>query len=212
MEHERLEQALRAAAAAYHRPPDTPRREMWLRIQAARAAAHTRHVQIAKPRPRVSPWVWSSGIAAALVIGLGLGRLSVRPAATRSSAGAAAQAEATNAAYRYAMVEHLNQTDAFLTLFRNPVRRREASPLTIATARQLLATNRLLLDSPAAAEQSTRFLLEDVELLLARIVQLSPETRREDRDLITESMDRSGILARLRLQKPIESLAERDPS
>ena len=53
-------------------------------------------------------------------------------------------------AYRLATLEHLGQSEAFLTLFRASVRTGGQERLASATARQLLATNRLLLDSPAA--------------------------------------------------------------
>ena len=81
-------------------------------------------------------------------------------------------------AYRLAAVEHLGQSEAFLTLFRASVRTGSQERLASATARQLLATNRLLLDSPAAQDRKTRLLLEDLELVLAEIAQLSPEATR----------------------------------
>ena len=44
-------------------------------------------------------------------------------------------------------------------------------------ARSLLGTNRLLLDSPVATDPRMRQLLEDLELVLAQIAQLSAEGR-----------------------------------
>jgi len=103
------------------------------------------------------------------------------------------------------MTEHLSQTETFLTLFRSSVGQRTTDTMAVATARQLLATNRLLLASPAAADQTTRSLLEDIELVLARIVQLSPDARAEDRELITEGMDQASVLPRLRMEVPAGS-------
>ena len=79
-----------------------------------------------------------------------------------------------DAAYRITAMEHLGQSEAFLTLFRASVRKGGNEQLASATARQLLATNRLLLDSPAASDARTRLLLQDLELVLAEIAQLAP--------------------------------------
>ena len=107
-----------------------------------------------------------------------------------------------DAAYRLAAAEHLGQAEAFLTLFRASVREGHRERLAPAAARQLLATNRLLLDSPAAADPRLRFLLQDLELVLAEIAQLAPERRHEDLKLITDGLDRDGMLVRLRAAVP----------
>ena len=70
------------------------------------------------------------------------------------------------------------------------------------SARELLATNRLLLDSPAARDRRTRLLLEDLELVLAEIAQLTPQATAGDRELIREGMERGGVLSRLRTVVP----------
>jgi hypothetical protein len=105
-------------------------------------------------------------------------------------------------AYRLATAEHLGQSEAFLTLFRASVRGDGDERLASATARQLLASNRLLLDSPAGADRRTRLLLEDLELVLAEIAQLSPQASSGDRELIREGMERGGVLTRLRSVVP----------
>ena len=88
------------------------------------------------------------------------------------------------AAYRLTTLEHLGQSEAFLTLFRASVRTGGQERLASATARQLLATNRLLLDSPAATDRKTRVLLEDLELVLAEIAQLAADAQPDDRVLV----------------------------
>ena len=105
-------------------------------------------------------------------------------------------------AYRLAAEEHLAQSEAFLTLFRASLERPGDHRLASATARQLLASNRLLLDSPAARDRSTRLLLEDLELVLAEIAQLSPGSPAQDRELIREGIERGGVLSRLRKAVP----------
>jgi hypothetical protein len=99
-------------------------------------------------------------------------------------------------------VEHLGQAEAFLTLFRASVRSGGDEQLASATARQLLANNRLLLDSPAGQDRKTRLLLEDLELVLAEISQLSSEPRSGDLQMIREGIERGGVLSRLRTVVP----------
>jgi hypothetical protein len=60
----------------------------------------------------------------------------------------------------------------------------------------------LLLDSPAADDQSTRLLLQDLELVLAEIAQLSVSSESHERDLITQNLEQGGVLSRLRTAVP----------
>lgn len=189
---EPLDESLRAAAREYHSPPETPRDAMWRAIQARRPAPYR--------------WLpWAAAAAALLALGIGIGRMSShREGGTVSPAPvAAAPGPRVNAtAYRLATVEHLGQSEAFLTRFRLQVRAGTEERRSSATARQLLATNRLLLDSPAARDRKTRLLLEDLELVLAEIAQLSPEAAPGDRELIREGLERGGMLPRLRTGVP----------
>jgi hypothetical protein len=199
---EPLEPSLLAAAREYRRPPEPPREAIWRAIQAERRAARA-------TRPALRRWVpWAAAAAALLAVGVGIGRLS-QPGRT-SDHGApvanwgpsAAAPRVSEAAYRLTTLEHLGQSEAFLTLFRSSVRTGGQEQLASATARQLLATNRLLLDSPAATDRKTRVLLEDLELVLAEIAQLAADPQPDDRALIGEGMDRGGVLSRLRTEVP----------
>jgi hypothetical protein len=201
MDDDQLDESLRAAAREYHLPPETPRDAMWRVIEAQRRADRARHATLRR-------WVpWAAAAAALLAVGVGIGRLSAP--GTRGPAPAPVAATATavgprvnETAYRLVTVEHLSQSEAFLTLFRASVRSGGEERLASATARQLLATNRLLLDSPAGRDRKTHVLLEDLELVLAEIAQLSPEATAGDRKLIREDMERGGMLARLRTVVP----------
>jgi len=204
---DQLDESLRAAARDYHTPPATPRDAMWRAIEAQRRVERAR-------RPATRRWIpWVAAAAAALIaLGVGIGRLSapgVRagPAATPVAITPAPRVNET--AYRLATVEHLGQSEAFLTLFRVSVRSDGQERLASATARQLLATNRLLLDSPAAQDRRTRVLLQDLELVLAEIAQLSPGGPAEDRKLIREGLERGGVLSRLRTVVPAGATSTR---
>ncbi|HEY9013659.1 MAG TPA: hypothetical protein VIM84_01175 [Gemmatimonadales bacterium] len=211
---DRFDDQLRDAAREYNQPPETPREEMWARIRAERTGeaekADSTDRRILPFRPVRSlrssrPFRYAAGIAALLAIGIGLGRLSVHSSESGEKASwlaSEATPQRSNTAYHLATTEHLSQSEAFLTLFRASVGRRSDERLASATARQLLATNRLLLDSPAAVDAKTRVLLQDLELVLAEIAQLSPQPRSRDLQLITEGLEQGGVLSRLRTAVP----------
>ena len=83
-------------------------------------------------------------------------------------------------------------------LFRASVRSNDVDGLPVAAARQLLATNRLLLDSPVG-DARLRPLLLDLELVLAEITQLGTTTRPDDVKLITDGLDHGDVMMRLRV-------------
>jgi hypothetical protein len=215
---DRFEDLLRDSAREYNDPPETPREEMWAAIQAERAAkaegaAAEEAVRAEARNPRVlrfrnfrsfRPVRLIAGIAVLLALGIGLGRLSVhRPQPVATPVRVASETPRVGtAAYRLATTEHLGQAEAFLTLFRASVRGHGDERLASATARQLLATNRLLLDSPAASDPRTKLLLQDLELVLAEIAQLASRPGARDLDLITEGLEQGGVLSRLRTAVP----------
>jgi hypothetical protein len=200
-----LDWRLREAAQAYNATPETPREEMWAKIASARRA-HGTAATPPEPIVRRLRWWHSAGLAAAaaavLAVGIGVGRVSVgadRPTWEGPSANAAT--------YHLATQEHLSQSEAFLTLFRASLGGGAAGEgadqrLASASARHLLATNRLLLDSPAAVDPQTRLLLEDLELVLAGIAQLSPRSPEEDLELIRDGIERGNVMPRLRTAVP----------
>jgi len=200
MDDDPLDEPLRAAAREYHRPPDPPREAMWREIERARRLDRAR-----RPAPRRwLPWAAGAAAAAVLALGIGIGRLSQRGPQPPVAVGAdwSASPRVNQTAYRLATVEHLGQSEAFLTLFRTSVRSGSQERLASATARELLATNRLLLDSPAAQDRRMRLLLQDLELVLAEIAQLTPDAPSGDRELIREGIERGGVLTRLRTVVP----------
>lgn len=198
---DRWDDQLRDAAKDYNDPPETPREQIWARIVAERAET----AETLRPLRHLRPLRWAAGIAAVLALGIGLGRVSINtapPVAAPAPVATATAPRVSNAAYQVATAEHLSQSEAFLTLFRASVRQGGNEQLASATARQLLATNRLLLDSPAANDGRARLLLQDLELVLAEIAQLSPQPRSRDLDLITEGLERGGVMSRLRTAVP----------
>jgi hypothetical protein len=215
---DRQDDELRKLAAEYNEPPETPREAMWERIVAERSkrtepavppkeaeekASPARVLPFRRFRP-VGPFRIAAGIAAILALGIGLGRLTVHQTNLEQPrvTVAAVEPHANAAAYRLVTTEYLSQSEEFLTLFRSSVRGQRNNSLASNTARQLLATNRLLLDSPAANDGPTRVLLQDLELVLAEIAQLSSAPKSHDLDLITEGIEQGGVLSRLRTAVP----------
>ena len=142
---------------------------------------------------------WISGIAALLVLGIGIGRMTAPTALEVASVDSMVPVAKTPAtALEVAAAQHLSQAEVYLTLFRASVRTGQVDSLPVAAARQLLATNRLLLDSPAANVR-LRPLLLDLELVLAEITQLGTTGRQADVQLITDGLDHSDVMMRLRV-------------
>jgi hypothetical protein len=205
MTDDELDERLREAARAYHTPPEAPREAMWARIATARRRESATVPWLESPVRPLLRWrraALAAAAAAVLAVGIGIGRVSVEPDQARWEGPSA---NATT--YHLATQEHLSQSEAFLTLFRTSLRDRAGGEgtdqrLASGSARQLLATNRLLLDSPAAVDPQTRLLLEDLELVLAGIAQLSPRSPEEDLELIRESMERGNVMPRLRTAVP----------
>ena len=210
---DRFEDQLSDAARDYNSPPETPREAIWAAIEARRTEKAKKEktektetaVTPLRPLRHLSPLRWGAGIAALLALGIGLGRVTApRPDSPAPVAVAPGEdsPRGSDVAYRVATTEHLSQSEAFLTLFRVSLARPGDQRISSATARQLLATNRLLLDSPAGSDSRTRLLLQDLELVLAQIAQLSGRPNSPDLDLITNGLEDSGVMSRLRTAVP----------
>jgi hypothetical protein len=201
-EDPKFEQWLKNAAKAYHTPGATPRDEIWKRIEKARRKRHVIELR---------PWLrWTVAAAAVLVLGIGIGRWSAnRPstpsAAPTASAGTRVATEIdslANVAYQIAATQYLSRTETFLTSFRADANRSANTARLARQARELLTTTQLMLDSPAGDNPRLRSLLEDLELVLMQISLLNPEQNGRDRDLITQSMNQSNVLPKLRSAIP----------
>ncbi len=195
MTDDRFEERLRDAAQDYHRPPATPREELWRGIAAARAARQRR---IAAFRPALR---WGVGIAAVLALGVAIGRWSAT--GSPPSPGGAGTGERTSAfVYQLAAAQYLTRTEALLTGFRAETRAGVPTAQFSVQARDLLCTTRLMLDSPAARDVRLKSLLEDLELVLAQIAQLPSRGDRDDVQSINQGLDQRSVLLRLRTANP----------
>jgi hypothetical protein len=193
-----LDGLLAELRGSYHVAPEAPLDEMWGRIERAADRG---------PRaggPARTVW-WLAGMAATLLVGVGIGRF------TRSDSGPRTVGEAslpaarrplpaadTAATYDQATARYLGQTAALLIALPGEARGGQPDRRFVARAAELLTTTRLLLDSPAAADPKVRALLEDVELVLAQVAHLeSDRGGRVEYELITQALEQRDLLPRL---------------
>jgi hypothetical protein len=136
---------------------------------------------------------------------------AANPDASRSIVGgsnpasAASTGSPTNGsrADQLVAVQHLSEAEALLTSFRTRSNTDQQMDAQLGKwARQLLSNTRLLLDSPIADDPQRRPLLEDLELVLVQIVQLSPGSTPQDRDLIEKTLQQDHVMTRLRTAIP----------
>jgi hypothetical protein len=203
MDEERFEEVLRDLPRSYNPPPPPPLDEMWTAIEDAHFDAP---LPVTRPRPvsARAPWL---AAAAALLVGIGIGRYvprgalsdaesrtAIAPNDTQSPADTSAVADA----YRDQTKNYLGQAAALLI----SLPAKEANGRTDSTfaskATDLLVTTRLLIDSPAAAQDATlHSLLEDLELVLVQIARLRVEKNRADLDLIHQAVEQGDVISRL---------------
>ena len=111
-----------------------------------------------------------------------------------------------NSAYQITTVRHLSEAEALLTSFRTRSTADQQMDAQLGSwARQLLSNTRLLLDSPVANDPQRRPLLEDLELVLVQIVQLSPGSTPQDREMIEKTLRQDHVMTRLRTAIPAGS-------
>lgn len=203
----RFDDLLRDAARTYNRPPDErdiPLADMWSEIEG-----------LSFPRaPRATRYRMWVGIAAALVAGVGIGRLSLytgqsaaRVSSSRVGGASPASQHPTVAAEAPAppidptTSRYLGQAAALLIALPAEARVSATDQSFAKRANELLLTTRLLLDSQSGSDPAMRNLLEDLELVLVQVVRLEKErapTRRTELELIQQALDQRDVIPRLR--------------
>jgi hypothetical protein len=195
MTEDRLDELLDDARRTWPLPPEPDYQAMWGRIERE-AFAGVRKVD------RTPSWrVFSIGIAATLLIGVALGRLSMTqaPAAATVPTLAAVSTDTSptrSSEYDRVASELLGRTVVLLTSL--PDDTRLGAERFSNQATELLTSTRLLLDSPAASDARFKDLLEDLELVLAQIAMLHSGRSRQDIDLITDALEEREVVPRIR--------------
>jgi hypothetical protein len=206
MTEERLNELMDDARRTWPLPPEPDYQAMWGRIEREAFSG------IRPEKTRTPSWrTFSLGLAATLVIGVSLGRLSKNE--TAAPAGAAVAEAATESAtpasnaYDKVASELLGRTVVLLTSL--PAEARNSSGERFSNqATELLTSTRLLLDSPAASDARFKDLLEDLELVLAQIAMLQSGRTRQEIDLITDALEERDVVPRI--QSAVARLARGD--
>jgi hypothetical protein len=209
-EQDRFEEFLRTSINELDPMPRVPREEMWSQIEAARRFRRPR----TRGTPRTAWFAWGAALAAMLVLGIGLGRLSmVRQQATTPSVAQTtpiqrpvtvvptADADAAHG-YQLATQAHLGRVEVLLTAVNSGSIDAQVS----SWAKDMLSSTRMLLASPAANDPRTAQLLEDLELVLTQIA--SPGARSGvELDLIQHGIKHTDVLPRVRAALPADMRA-----
>lgn len=178
---------------------DPPLDQMWQQIEAE-----------AFPRVgRSPPTRWARTLlplAATLLVGFGIGQIApplFRPDAPGSDGlvsgpTAAARNGSQDAPFIGVAADYLERVIGLLVTLASESRGGKPAEHSATQARDLLATTRLLMDSPQPIEPRLVSLLEDLELVLAQIVQLPAPPNAPDVYLIDQALDQRAVIARLR--------------
>jgi hypothetical protein len=217
MDDNRFDDVIRDLPRTFKTPPEPPFDEMWTVIEDAHFNAPVSKSPNRGVMPDVpfyskggmmSPTPWLAA-AAAFVLGIGIGRYlpsGAKPAANAASPSAIAANPASPAsdtsavadAYRDQTNRYLGQAAALLISLPAKDANGKTDATFAAKATDLLVTTRLLIDSPAAAQDpKLHSLLEDLELVLVQIARLRSEKNMGDLDLIHQAVEQGDVLSRL---------------
>ena len=194
MTDEKLNELLDDAKRTWLEPPEADFQAMWGRVEQE-AFGQARNIR------RKPSWVvYSIGLAATLVMGVGIGRFTMKTDATPTVAAVPTDtASAPGAgAYDKAATELLGRTVVLLTSLPDQARGVGSGEHFSTQAIELLTSTRLLLDSPAASDVRFKNLLEDLELVLAQIAMLQTGRTRQEIDLITDAVEERDVVPRIR--------------
>ena len=194
MDEQELQEHLAALKETWRVPPEPPMAEMWQNIEAR---------SFGSPRAGRS-WIRTVlPLAATLILGFGLGQ--VAPTLMSPSRRAtepqseASQPNGQQAAFVGVATNYLERVTALLVNLTDESQHGKSLEGTSERARDLLATTRLLLDSPDVSDAHLRDLLDDLELVLAQIVRLPGRAAAPDVYLIDQALDQREVLPRLRV-------------
>jgi hypothetical protein len=215
MDDQELQRRLSELKDTWRIPRNPSLEELWPAIEAR-----------AFPSRERKPWRWTRTLlplAATLVLGFGLGQVSPAllgsrqpmPLGTAGSATPGLAAADTTARlggetepFVGIAADYLERVTALLvTLADASPRNGQPAEYSTRQARELLATTRLLMDSPQSGDPHLQELLDDLELVLAQIVRLPRRATAPDVYLIDQTVDQREVLPRLR-----ELLAENSTS
>jgi hypothetical protein len=197
MDEKELERRLAELNQTWRIPRDPPLVEIWQEVEA-------------QVYPPATPWRgrWSRTLlplAAMLLFGFGIGQVAPRLLRTPSSGAVRTASLPPNAPLDDARApfvgiaaDYLERVTGLLVTLTDATRGGKAPGISIVQARDLLATTRMLMDSPQASDPHLQELLDDLELVLAQIVRLPSRATPPDVYLIDQTLNQREVLPRLR--------------
>jgi len=198
---------LNRMARSHNSPPEVPRDRMWEKINAARSGR--RGVLEPDFTPRRSPAFSiiriAAGVAAILVLGIFIGRMTEQQPGPTPDAGPVAvnEAEAIDPGikkdiYRLAARDLFSRADFLLTDFKVRSCGKDDLSEVPAWAGGMLVQTRLLMDTDVAEDIEMKSLLDELELVLAQIVGLSRDNCASDMAWIRQGLQERDTIDRLR--------------
>jgi hypothetical protein len=209
-DNEKFEQFLQREVKDYNSPVTPPPADaIWSQIEQDVAAAID-PVRVRRLNTRRTWITVGVGLAAALVIGVALGRWTADEKTTQVATAPKAMTTEDDSARmaahaQAATMEHLAQTEIFLTAVRADLKAGRTDADLAARSRELLARTRLLLGASTDRSPATEELLQDLELLLAEIAALPTSRPSMDLRLLNETMRQGDVLPRIRTTLPAQS-------
>jgi hypothetical protein len=201
MTEDKLDKLINSARETYRVPPEPDLEGMWDEIDAEL------DVRMSGSRRELARrgWAWRQvglAAAAALVIGVGVGRWSAPTAPAGAVTGVSAELAGAVQQVSYQIPEALQRTaTSYLGETAALLKEVQSNPNGGYTtqAMALLSTTRLLLDSPAATDEKLNGLLQDLELILARIAMLrtGPNGNSEDLQMIRNALVDRDVVPRV---------------
>jgi len=198
MDDQRFDDLMRDAAPSFREPPPPPLEAMWAGIERQHFGVPTRQNPWQR---RYGPII---GMAATLLLGIGIGRVTSTNALPPAGGAIVSIAPAPGAdtfddvtgPYRAVTSRYLGQAVALLVSLPTSGDYKADRKL-VEHAGELLSTTRLLLDSPAADDPELKVLLDDLELVLAQVVRLSARRHDQELEMITDALEERDVLPRL---------------
>jgi hypothetical protein len=198
MNDEQFEELMRDAALSFRKPPEPDLDAMWLEVDGRREMGDGKTIMPNSHRP--TPISHRAAlIAATLIIGITIGRMSASHGNAPEAAPVTTVASNETGPYDVETSRYLGQTAALLIALPSEVKAGRAGEQFVGRAGELLTRTRLLLDSPAANDPQMHDLLEDLELVLAQVVRLQNDTTsRTELKIISRALEQRDVIPRLR--------------
>ena len=216
--------ALGEAAAAYHAAGElVPRDAMWQAIQARRTQAvaalpsardrvlpmQRASATVVTPTARAPRWAYAVAATMLLTVGVGIGR-QMRGNVVAMREAARSDSVSSVLVWQEASTAHFGQAETLLTWLASSKEARSDAQLT-AWSRDLLASTRLLLDSPAGRDPKRRPMLLELELVLVQLVESGSANMSDSPTMMDDLLSRSSLLlTRLRTTVPAGMASSHD--